>query len=50
VLYRRTTVIVRSYSAWVSQNIIVWSYVDQVNIAALADDGTFNDVREAADA
>ena len=28
----------------------VWSYVDQVDIAVLSDDHTFNDVHEATDA
>jgi diacylglycerol O-acyltransferase len=28
----------------------VWSYVDQVDIAVLSDDKTFNDVHEATDA
>jgi diacylglycerol O-acyltransferase / wax synthase len=31
-------------------NMTVWSYVDQVDIAVLSDDLTFNDVHEATDA
>lgn len=31
-------------------NITVWSYVDQMGIAVLTDDGTFGDVHEATDA
>ena len=37
-------------SAGVGINITVWSYVDQLNIAVLADDRTFDDVHEATDA
>ncbi|BBZ31290.1 diacylglycerol O-acyltransferase (plasmid) [Mycolicibacterium madagascariense] len=37
-------------SAGVGVNITVWSYVDQLNIAVLADDRTFDDVHEATDA
>jgi len=37
-------------SPGVGINITVWSYVDQLNIAVLADDRTFNDVHEATDA
>jgi hypothetical protein len=31
-------------------NITVWSYVDQLGIAVLTDDATFNDPHEATDA
>jgi WS/DGAT/MGAT family acyltransferase len=31
-------------------NMTVWSYVDQVDIAVLSDDQTFNDIHEATDA
>jgi hypothetical protein len=31
-------------------NITVWSYVDQLGIAVLTDDETFNDPHEATDA
>ncbi|MBV8966204.1 MAG: wax ester/triacylglycerol synthase family O-acyltransferase [Mycobacteriaceae bacterium] len=31
-------------------NMTVWSYVDQLDIAVLSDDNTFNDVHEATDA
>jgi diacylglycerol O-acyltransferase len=34
----------------VGLNITVWSYVDQVNIAVLSDDRTFDDVHEVTDA
>jgi diacylglycerol O-acyltransferase / wax synthase len=37
-------------SAGVGINVTVWSYVDQLNIAVLADDRTFTDVHEATDA
>jgi diacylglycerol O-acyltransferase / wax synthase len=37
-------------SAAVAVNITVWSYVDQLNVAVLADDRTFNDVHEMTDA
>ena len=37
-------------SAGVGINITVWSYVDQLNVAVLADDRTFTDVHEATDA
>jgi diacylglycerol O-acyltransferase / wax synthase len=37
-------------SPGVGLNITVWSYVDQVNIAALSDDQTFRDVHEVTDA
>jgi len=31
-------------------NITVWSYVDQLGVAVLTDDKTFNDPHEATDA
>jgi diacylglycerol O-acyltransferase len=31
-------------------NITVWSYVDQLGVAVLTDDKTFNDAHEATDA
>jgi diacylglycerol O-acyltransferase len=31
-------------------NMTVWSYVDQVDISILSDDGTFDDIHEATDA
>jgi diacylglycerol O-acyltransferase len=37
-------------SAGSAFNMTVWSYVDQVDIAVLSDDQTFNDVHEATDA
>ena len=37
-------------SAGSAFNMTVWSYVDQVDIAVLADDHTFNDPHEATDA
>ena len=37
-------------SAGSAFNMTVWSYVDQVDIAVLSDDSTFNDVHEATDA
>ncbi|MGC2653599.1 MAG: wax ester/triacylglycerol synthase family O-acyltransferase [Mycobacterium sp.] len=37
-------------SAGSAFNMTVWSYVDQVDIAVLSDDRTFNDVHEATDA
>jgi diacylglycerol O-acyltransferase len=37
-------------SAGSAFNMTVWSYVDQVDIAVLSDDHTFNDVHEATDA
>ncbi|MDT5092563.1 MAG: diacylglycerol O-acyltransferase / wax synthase [Mycobacterium sp.] len=37
-------------SAGSAFNMTVWSYVDQVDIAVLSDDKTFNDVHEATDA
>ena len=37
-------------SPGVGLNITVWSYVDQVNIAVLSDDHTFDDVHEVTDA
>ena len=37
-------------SPGVGLNITVWSYVDQVNIAVLSDDQTFDDVHEVTDA
>lgn len=37
-------------SAGSAFNMTVWSYVDQLDIAVLADDRTFNDVHEATDA
>jgi diacylglycerol O-acyltransferase len=37
-------------SAGAAVNITVWSYVDQLDIAVLTDDLTFNDVHEATDA
>lgn len=37
-------------SAGVGLNITVWSYVDQVNIAVLSDDRTFDDVHEVTTA
>ncbi len=37
-------------SAGSAFNMTVWSYVDQVDIAVLADDRTFDDVHEATDA
>lgn len=37
-------------SAGAAVNITVWSYVDQLNIAVLADDKTLNDIHEATDA
>ena len=37
-------------SPGVGLNITVWSYVDQVNIAVLSDDRTFDDVHEVTDA
>jgi diacylglycerol O-acyltransferase / wax synthase len=37
-------------SAGSAFNMTVWSYVDQLDIAVLSDDQTFNDVHEATDA
>lgn len=37
-------------SAGAAVNITVWSYVDQLDIAVLTDDRTFDDVHEATDA
>jgi diacylglycerol O-acyltransferase len=37
-------------SAGSAFNMTVWSYVDQLDIAVLSDDRTFNDVHEATDA
>jgi len=37
-------------SAGSAFNMTVWSYVDQLDIAVLSDDKTFNDVHEATDA
>jgi diacylglycerol O-acyltransferase / wax synthase len=37
-------------SAGAAVNITVWSYVDQLDIAVLSDDRTFDDVHEATDA
>ena len=37
-------------SAGSAFNMTVWSYVDQVDIAVLSDDQTFDDVHEATDA
>jgi diacylglycerol O-acyltransferase len=37
-------------SAGSAFNMTVWSYVDQVDIAVLSDDRTFNDVHEATGA
>jgi hypothetical protein len=37
-------------SAGSAFNMTVWSYVDQLDIAILSDDRTFNDVHEATDA
>lgn len=37
-------------SAGSAFNMTVWSYVDQVDIAVLSDDGTFTDTHEATDA
>jgi diacylglycerol O-acyltransferase / wax synthase len=37
-------------SAASALNITVWSYVDQLDIAVLSDDRTFNDIHEATDA
>ncbi len=37
-------------SAGSAFNMTVWSYVDQVDIAVLSDDQTFNDIHEATDA
>jgi diacylglycerol O-acyltransferase len=37
-------------SAGAAINITVWSYVDQLDIAVLSDDRTFDDVHEATDA
>jgi hypothetical protein len=37
-------------SAGSAFNMTVWSYVDQLDIAVLSDDKTFNDTHEATDA
>ena len=37
-------------SAGSAFNMTVWSYVDQVDIAVLSDDQTFDDMHEATDA
>lgn len=37
-------------SAGSAFNMTVWSYVDQVDISVLSDDGTFSDVHEASEA
>lgn len=37
-------------SAGSAFNMTVWSYVDQLDVAVLSDDQTFNDTHEATDA